>query len=706
MTVTSGEADGTGRRAASPRDASGAGHTRRFIVREAPWLLSLVAVSALAIAQPVLSKLSTDPTVFQGRASSKTAIVVFALLVTFAPPVFLWLVELAANRVSGSLRGRLHAVFLAALSWILFIQVFKSIDALGPRVILLTALAGGIGVALLYTRFEVVRRWLTYLSPFALFVLVSFLVLSPVWSFLSAGGTPTTAADEVGNDVPVVLVVLDELGTSALLDGNGAIDPALFPNLARLADDSTWYRNATTVGPHTPLALSAILTGQYPPADLAEASTSSSYDGSLFSLLSETYDLNVYEPFTRFCTGSIDCEAHPPTSTTDELSTLVDLGRLVFEAAIDPSRSAEIPLNVAVRDDGDPADYLDSFIESIDTPSDGPRLDFVHVLLPHAPYRLLPSGANHNAPAVPEEAASWQGPWPDDESTWGARQRHLLQAQYADAQLGRMLDELEDLDRYEDSLIIVTADHGGAFVTGEPNRDLTAANASHIAWVPLIVKAPGQTDAVVVDVPIENVDILTLVAEILETDIPWKTDGVPAGSRDSDVAHLVPWEPADVPWAARVLEGGENRLIELDRAAGLAEVLRSATMGIPGTDPRWRAYQRGPYGALVGRDLDDLRIGDGAARGGLESGSTVRVVAGPTPRPVHVTGKVDEPGGHEVAVVVDGVVAAVLPTHPDLDNRFFGLVPEHTLTEGDNRVDVYLLGGDPDDATLTPLTRR
>jgi hypothetical protein len=673
--------------------------------REAPWFLSLLAVSALAIARPVLSTLSSDPTIYQGRASSKAAILTFALLVTFAPAGVLWLVELAAARVSPSLRQRLHAIFLAGLSWAVFIQVFKNVDVLGPRVVLISALAAGVGIAALYVRYDAMRRWLTYLSPFAVFVLASFLFLSPVWSFLTAGPTPNTSSTGAGADIPVVVVVFDELGTSALLDGDESIDGDLFPNLSRLAEDSTWYRNATTVGPHTPLALSAILTGQYPPADLAAATTSSNYDGSLFSLLSDTHDLNVYEPFTRFCTESVGCQPHPSTSTGDELSTLVDLGRLVFEGAIDPAGTTDIPLNVAVRDDGDPAAYVDAFIESIGRPADGTRLDFVHVSLPHSPYRLLPSGASYNAPAVPDEATSWQGPWPDDDSTWAARQRHLLQAQYADAELGRLLDELQRLDRYEESLIIVTADHGSAFVTGEPSRDLTAANAAHIAWVPLLVKAPGQTEPEWVDLAVENVDILTLLAEMLEIEIPWETDGVRVGSRALATARLVPWEPADVPWADRVLEGTDEGFIELDRPRGIDDVMRSPTMGLPGTDPRWRAYQRGRYGALVGQEVDRLTIDDTPVDGSLDTRSTVRVAPAPASLPVYVTGSVRGSRAHEVAIVVNGTVGAVLPTHPDLDNRFWGLVAESILVEGDNTFDAYVIEGDPDDVTLRPLER-
>jgi hypothetical protein len=38
---------------------------------------------------------------------------------------------------------------------------------------------------------------------------------------------------------PVVMVMFDGLSTGTLLDGEGRIDAELYPNLARLAGDST-----------------------------------------------------------------------------------------------------------------------------------------------------------------------------------------------------------------------------------------------------------------------------------------------------------------------------------------------------------------------------------------------------------------------------------------------------------------------------------
>ena len=65
-------------------------------------------------------------------------------------------------------------------------------------------------------------------------------------------------------NAPVVMIVFDELSGLALMGPDGGIDAARFPNFARLAGDSTWYRNATTVADFTDHALPALLTGERP----------------------------------------------------------------------------------------------------------------------------------------------------------------------------------------------------------------------------------------------------------------------------------------------------------------------------------------------------------------------------------------------------------------------------------------------------------
>ena len=63
---------------------------------------------------------------------------------------------------------------------------------------------------------------------------------------------------------PVVMLLLDEFPLTSLLDSKGQVDARLYPNFAKLAGQSTWYRNATAVSGLTQWAVPAMLSGRYP----------------------------------------------------------------------------------------------------------------------------------------------------------------------------------------------------------------------------------------------------------------------------------------------------------------------------------------------------------------------------------------------------------------------------------------------------------
>ena len=143
-------------------------------------------------------------------------------------------------------------------------------DALGGSALAIpVALALGAGAAALYARAAGVRTFVTVLSPAPLIVLLLFLVVSPVRGLLFPSEAGGAVAGPARSSTPIVHVVLDELPQSTLADADGRIDAELFPNFARLARESTWYRNATTVDDLTTEAVPAQLTGDAAAAGLA-----------------------------------------------------------------------------------------------------------------------------------------------------------------------------------------------------------------------------------------------------------------------------------------------------------------------------------------------------------------------------------------------------------------------------------------------------
>jgi hypothetical protein len=143
------------------------------------------------------------------------------------------------------------------------IQVAKRLTGLrGPVVVAIAVVVGAL--AAVYARASWPRLLLRYLTPAPLVFALVFLLLSPSSRLVlparaeaSAGPAPTAA----GRQPPLVMILFDEFPLSSLLDHTGRIDRRVYPNFAALADQATWYRNATGVAGYTPWAM---LTGRYP----------------------------------------------------------------------------------------------------------------------------------------------------------------------------------------------------------------------------------------------------------------------------------------------------------------------------------------------------------------------------------------------------------------------------------------------------------
>ena len=110
------------------------------------------------------------------------------------------------------------------------------------------------------------------------------------------------------------MVVLDEVPLASVLDDRGRIEERHYPNLARLARDGIFFRNATTVSDYTRWALPALVTGRYPRAELAPSSRD--HPDTLFTLLAPTHHLEVSETVTGLCPDALcaqpgaDLDAH------------------------------------------------------------------------------------------------------------------------------------------------------------------------------------------------------------------------------------------------------------------------------------------------------------------------------------------------------------------------------------------------------------
>ncbi len=212
-----------------------------------------------------------------------------------------------------------------------------------------------------------------------------------------------------------------------------------------------------------------------------------------------------------------DARLAPDTGARGQVARLVDWG-------IFPER------------DEDQADYqiADAAIAHLRAaPPDAPWLVAVGFRLPHVPnfasrrwFDRIPADAVALPPLRRDDRAdtppfSWYLHWklPEPRLAWYREhdqlapfvRAYLASTTFADAQFGRVLDALDAAGRLDDTIVVVTSDHG--YHLGE--KEITGKNSlwERATRVPLLIAGPGITPRVVTD-PAELLDLYPTLAEL------------------------------------------------------------------------------------------------------------------------------------------------------------------------------------------------
>jgi hypothetical protein len=167
-------------------------------------------------------------------------------------------------------------------------------------------------------------------------------------------------------------------------------------------------------------------------------------------------------------------------------------------------------------------------------------------------------------------------------------QLHSMQVGAADSLVSEMLDHLRSLPSWDDTLIVVTSDHGTNLTSPDMGRmRITDANREEAYRVPLFVKLPGQTEGEISDVSAQTIDVLPTIVDALDIETDWEFDG--HSLLDGSEATIEPKVSEDVDAV-------------FDIARRRAETFRY------GDD--WVALAAvGEHGDLVGRDVTEFALG-------------------------------------------------------------------------------------------------
>ena len=522
----------------------------------------LCSLSAFAFSEPLFAALTQQFVYLHDLNAGWFEIgYVLLILMVVIPGIAVMLdqiVQRAAARWGG--RGKdLVLILLIFLVWLSILRPFLRLqflieNALVWIVTLILATVATTVSSRLYQQSQWVRHWVS--------VAVVGIICFPaqfLYQYCSLSRVEVKIATvSVERPIPVVIVVFDELSGLSLMDRNLQIDAEHFPEFARLAQLSTWYRQASTVHVRTDVAIPAILSGQYPSVN--RPPLESEYPGNLFQLIHGTgaYDMTVFEPITRLCPIAEERRQRKVRSRMERIASLTSTLAAVYPRLILPS---DVPIEfppisrlwfgLPENIEDQPTlhtglwhaspfnrrdEQLQQFLLNLNS-TEKPSFSFLHIELPHVPWCFLPSETSYNYEAT--RAFFPSGAWGEIGENWSTdksiiarnEHRYLLQLQFVDRFIGRLLDQLKSAGKLDECLLVVTADHGVAFRAGHSRRVPDSENLSDLLSVPLFVKLPGQTKGEISDKNVESIDILPTITEILGLSLLHPVDGAPLGSQ-------------------------------------------------------------------------------------------------------------------------------------------------------------------------------
>jgi Sulfatase len=454
----------------------------------------------------------------------------------------------------------------------------------------------------------------------------------------------------------VVLIVFDEFGGDIVLGPNGRIDAGRYPHFAALARDGTWFPNAYTSYDSTTKAVPLILDGLAPRKGTAP--TVGDHPHSIFTALGRRgYRIVTSEEATAMCP-----RRYCPTERT--------------------RRPAIVPYLKGGR-----AERFERFIHSIRA-SRRPTFWMKHALLPHGPWVYLPSG-KRSRPDGPELLPGMQTipGFYDDYLTHHNQQRQLLQLGFTDRLLGRVVARLKSQGMYDETLIVVTADHGFSWKVGtQTRRSVDPSNVHELGPVPLIVKRPGRPARHVNRSLARTLDVTPTIADVLNLPLGYRADGRSAFSRAALARRTVSIVKRDFSYVVRL----PARTWKARRAAVVRRRLRE--LGSGDWASLFTAF--GPHHELIGRQVADVRSA-AQARATLSlrrSYGHVRRASGVVP--TQIAGRIRGSGpnqARDIAIAVNGRIAAVgrsFHLRGQAVESYSVMVPEDSLHEGRNRIEV------------------
>ena len=497
-----------------------------------------------------------------------SGILIYLILATLAAPLgglFMGIFQRCGWAGEG--RNGFYGAFWASLGLILGFGYFANRHWLGGSLdtssLLFDAVLIGLGWPLMLRLLKPPFATLaSHLNRPRVLVINSLLVLVGLLGMLgpdprSGASAPTTAAPE--NAPNVLFILIDTLRADHL--GAWGYHRDTSPRIDALAASGVMFENCISQAPHTKPSTASILTSLFPPTHRVELFTSSldsraetmpellHHGGWRTSLMSANTFLSPTYGFGEGVETFRGSVVNPSfqligASVFHRLRRVFVKDLHLWRGGWDFLRAVA---NWPFLSDGDSyqhgmtaAELEQEFFTWHDQlEGDRPWFSYLHFMEPHAPYEPAPAHRLFDNPDPIEQGAWFPSkrdvmflPFaPGDEIS--TQQRDYLIANYdaciheVDAAVGRILDQLESRGELEDTLVIITSDHGEEFF-------------EHGAWghghslhrellhVPLVLSLPGKLpQGKRISAQVRSVDIMPTVLTLCGIESPSQAAGLP-----------------------------------------------------------------------------------------------------------------------------------------------------------------------------------
>lgn len=294
-----------------------------------------------------------------------------------------------------------------------------------------------------------------------------------------------------------IFLILDEFSLEQIGGYNTLNNKKDFPNFSKLLSTSDVYYNAISNNTQTQKAVPSILTGQY-----VNSLGNGFYSQTplIYELKPYIENIHLHEIITSFDNFEHGNALRRNYKLLKHLCKSLKLDTVTDIASISkhPESWDHKRANISLNEDIIASDEQFVFVQ--------------HLLFPHGPY--IYNGEdfyNHK-----EQADSYIRS-PDNlnnsslSNMYNYRNRYLDQLKKLDFELGKLFNLLEKNKKFDNTLILLTADHGISFSPNLNGRSISKENYNSIAYVPTFIKYPFQKAKRDIFKPISNSSLIKIV---------------------------------------------------------------------------------------------------------------------------------------------------------------------------------------------------